>query len=105
MRASLAPVTPVACALCVELSLLGQALQQLLSGSQGLPFFLDARFLVMLSLLDLGENPRFFALSLETLEGVFQRLVLTDLDQRHRAVHPAFAPGPSGTGFVLNNKA
>ena len=38
----------------------------------------------MLALLDLGQDPRFFALLLEPLEGTFKRFVFLDSNSGHK---------------------
>src|SRR5262245_32741909 len=67
---SIRPKLPV---LGVELPLLRQALQELLPGRKGFPLLLYTRLFVVLTLLDLGENARFLALSLEALQRVLER--------------------------------
>ena len=49
----------------------------------GLLLPLDARFFEVLALLDLSQDAGLLALPLESLQGVFEALVLTHLDQRH----------------------
>ena len=59
-----------------------------------------ARLLVMLSLLDLGENARLLALPFETPECLLEGLVLPNMNHRwHRANSPPLSAGvPNGYG-------
>ena len=65
-------------------------IEQLLARGESFTFLANAGLLIVLTLLDLRENPRLLALTLETLQGVLEALVLAHLDKRHLLTHPTF---------------
>ncbi len=86
MGAPAAPFPPGL--LAVQLALLSQTLEKLLTSGQCLAFLPNARFFIVLAYLDLCKNSRFLALALEAPECVFEALVLANLDQRHLGITP-----------------
>src|SRR5262249_14966209 len=89
------PLHPPAALLC-ELP------QHLLPGGDGLPLLLGRGLLVVLTLLQLGEDAGLLALPLETAERVLEGLVLLHMDQRHVRITPS---GPvSGLGAAEHGR-
>jgi hypothetical protein len=68
--------------------LFGDLPQHLLPGSDRFTLPLGARFLVVLALLQLGQNPRLLAFPLEAAKRVLECLVFFDVYERHSPIPP-----------------
>ena len=67
----------------VELAFLSQTFEHFLARGERLSLAARAGLFVMLTLLQLAQNPRLLALALEPSQRVLQGLVFSDLYQRH----------------------
>src|SRR5687767_363815 len=64
-------------------ALLSKLSENLFAGGNGFPLPLFTRLLVVLTFLQLGQNARFLALSLEAPQRILESLVFLDVDERH----------------------
>src|SRR5689334_1804181 len=71
-------------------ALFGELPQHLLARGDGFALALRARLLVVLALLQLGEDSRLLTFALEAAERVFKRLILFDVNQRHSRIPPFY---------------
>src|SRR5438046_2812628 len=77
------------CRLVAGASLFSELPQHLLARGDRFPLALRARLLVMLSLLQFGEDSRLLAFPFEPAERIFKGLVLFHVNQRHSQSPPS----------------
>ena len=86
-------------------TLFGKLAQHFLPSRDRFTLPLGARLLVVLTLLQLGENPRLLTFPLEAAKRILERLVFFDVYERHSPIPPLrlelFGGGRSNVGLPI----